>query len=135
MTETADPAERVSGTSSTHLPLSNLEPQPGSPPDVPDHLGSSIYLQRSCCTPDLPPSTSHTIGSPASRSPVPLLHHKQITPCSNSSRTRRYSFDEFYVTNDPPSYDEAMQSIDLSCLQSLKHNDEIEDDEQRTEST
>lgn len=124
MTETADPDGSISGTSSTHLPLSNLERQLGSPPDTHDHLGSSTHLLRSCRASDLPPHSPHKTGSRIAP-PAPPSHKEQIAPSTSTSHRGQYSYDEFYVMNDPPSYEEAMHmSVDLSSLQSLKHDDQ-----------
>lgn len=125
MTETADLVQSVSGTSES--PFSDLEP--GSPPIMPDHLHTSTHLPSPGCTPDLPPYVTHTTRSQASLSPALPLDHRVQEPRVGSRRTRYYSVDEIYSMKDPPSYDEAMQSIDLSCLQSLKNDDDSEDDE------
>lgn len=131
MSEAADPAESIPGASATHIPLSALEFQPASFHDeqeVPEvDLDSSTRQPGSYAT-DISPPTPHTTGSQVSRLSVLPFHQK---PYPN--HIRRYSFDEYYSTNDPPPYEEAMQSIDLSYLQSLRFSDESEDDEWRTE--
>lgn len=121
MTETAGSTESVPGTSQSPLP--SLELQPASPPSISDHH-SSAHLLRPGCTPEFTPYTTHTTANQVSLTSCPLVDHKpQAPPCSGTRRIRRYSFDEFYLMKDPPSYDEALQSIDLSSLQNLKYDE------------
>lgn len=130
MSEAADQAESVPGTSATAIPLSDFELQPASlPGEQEEPEDSSSTRQPESCATDLPPPTPHTTGGQISRPSVLPFYQKPYPTFTGKKRIRRYSYDEYYSTNDPPSYEEAMQSIDLSCLQSLRFSNESEDDE------
>lgn len=135
MSEVADPAESIPGASANHIPLSALELQPASFPDEQEEpeVDLDSTRQPGSYATNIPPPTPHTTGSQVSRLSVQPFHQKPYPNISGKKRIRRYSYDEYYSMNDPPSYEEAMQSIDLSYLQSLRLSDESDDDEWRTE--
>lgn len=126
MTEIQDPEGNCCNTSLTLLPHSNTERQCESSPNV-----SVLPLDSTgCmtpCTPAFPPHSSHTTTNLASSS-FPCCH--QHLTCSTTSSSQP-CVDESQVTgdNDPPCYEEAMQSMDLSSLQKLRRDIEIESDQ------
>ncbi|KAG0718312.1 hypothetical protein GWK47_052626 [Chionoecetes opilio] len=123
MTEIQDCEDTVSNTSFSFLPHSNPEIQLASPSNVsPVAVGSPTHI--SGCSPDISPHSSSATTIPTASSSSTCRHH--YVTCSAINCSHHY-VDESQVagSNEPPSYDEAMQS----SLQKLRQDTEDEGDQ------
>ena len=121
MSELQDPENTVS--SPIH-PQSNPELHHGSPPN-----GSALHLSSSAHTnPSIPDFSPHSSHTEAATSQSSATCHNILTATATVCSHHYIDESQECGNDDLPSYNEAMQSMDLTSLQKLQHDIEVEID-------
>lgn len=125
MSELQDTEENTPSISSTLLPHSILQLQCDLPHnEFALRLGSSSHVGSTI--PDLAPHSSQSAA--AFSSPSSSTCQNDLVTCSATICSSHYADESHEVVNELPSYDEAMQSMDLCSIEKLKHDIEADGD-------